>query len=140
MDSFMHFSFLLSWGCSMFHHMQNVKHHVNKTWSPFRNVLTLYFLLVKVQDPDVKTEYNVFGTYLMTFLSYLFLIITFPISIWFCVKVVKETERSVIMRLGRIRKNSSNRYGLVFVIPWLDRLVRANVQPQNGKISLNWVR
>merc|ERR1712226_1334907 len=35
-------------------------------------------------------------------LSYLLVIISFPITIFFCLKIVKEYERAVIYRLGRL--------------------------------------
>lgn len=38
-----------------------------------------------------------------TTLSVLLLVVTFPIAIFFCFKVVLEYERAVIFRLGRLR-------------------------------------
>ncbi|KAF1515552.1 Stomatin-like protein 3, partial [Eudyptes sclateri] len=35
-------------------------------------------------------------------LSFLLVLITFPISIWACIKVIREYERAVVFRLGRI--------------------------------------
>ena len=43
-------------------------------------------------------------TGLLVFLSILIIVITFPISIFFCIKVVQEYERAIIFRLGRIKK------------------------------------
>ena len=37
-------------------------------------------------------------------LSYILVVITFPICGWFCFKVVKEYERAVIFRLGGWRR------------------------------------
>ena len=40
---------------------------------------------------------------LLTF-SVILIVITFPISIFFCIRIVQEYERAVIFRLGRIKK------------------------------------
>jgi len=56
----------------------------------------------------------------ITFFSYILVIITLPISIWGCVKVVQEYERAVIFRLGRLRSGGAKGPGLFFVIPCID--------------------
>uniref|UniRef100_A0A8C9G2K7 Uncharacterized protein n=1 Tax=Pavo cristatus TaxID=9049 RepID=A0A8C9G2K7_PAVCR len=40
--------------------------------------------------------------WLLTILSFLFIIMTFPISVWFCMKVVREYERAIVFRLGHL--------------------------------------
>uniref|UniRef100_A0A452V064 Stomatin like 3 n=1 Tax=Ursus maritimus TaxID=29073 RepID=A0A452V064_URSMA len=40
-------------------------------------------------------------------LSLLLMIITFPISIWMCLKIIKEYERAVVFRLGRIQADKA---------------------------------
>uniref|UniRef100_A0A674JE35 Podocin n=1 Tax=Terrapene triunguis TaxID=2587831 RepID=A0A674JE35_9SAUR len=40
--------------------------------------------------------------WILVSLSFLFVLITFPFSIWMCLKIVKEYERAVVFRLGRI--------------------------------------
>jgi len=57
---------------------------------------------------------------IITFFSYLFVILTFPISIWGCVKVVQEYERAVIFRLGRLRSGGAKGPGLFLIIPCID--------------------
>jgi len=57
---------------------------------------------------------------IITFVSYLFVFITLPISIWGCVKVVQEYERAVIFRLGRLRSGGAKGPGLFFVLPCID--------------------
>ena len=37
-------------------------------------------------------------------ISIILIVITFPISIFFCIRIVQEYERAVIFRLGRIKK------------------------------------
>merc|ERR1719166_337142 len=74
---------------------------------------------------------------LLTAFSILLLIITFPISIWGCIKMVQEYERAVIFRLGRIKKGGAVGPGLFFIIPCIDecrvvdmRTVSFDVPPQ----------
>uniref|UniRef100_A0A672PBW6 Uncharacterized protein n=1 Tax=Sinocyclocheilus grahami TaxID=75366 RepID=A0A672PBW6_SINGR len=43
-----------------------------------------------------------FCGYLLTFFSFLVVFLTFPVSVWFCMKIVQEYERAVIFRLGRL--------------------------------------
>merc|ERR1712107_767447 len=58
-------------------------------------------------------------TGLLVFLSIL-IVVTFPISIFFCIKVVQEYERAIIFRLGRIKKGGAQGPGLFFIIPCID--------------------
>ena len=43
-----------------------------------------------------------FLTHFLTALSYFFFVITFPISIFFCVKTLRQEERLVVFRLGKM--------------------------------------
>ena len=45
-----------------------------------------------------------FCAVILTIFSVLFIILTFPITIFFCIRIVQEYERAVIFRLGRIKK------------------------------------
>merc|ERR1719350_503034 len=74
---------------------------------------------------------------LLTILSVFLIIITFPISLFMCIKVVQEYERAVIFRLGRIKKGGAVGPGMFFVIPCTDeirvvdlRTVSFDVPPQ----------
>ncbi|GFQ85447.1 mechanosensory protein 2 [Trichonephila clavata] len=74
---------------------------------------------------------------LITCFSYLIIIITFPVSLLFCVKVVQEYERAVIFRLGRLMKGGAKGPGIFFIIPCIDtyckvdlRTVSFDVPPQ----------
>ncbi|CAL2049644.1 unnamed protein product [Caenorhabditis brenneri] len=52
--------------------------------------------------------------------SWAFLVVTFPISIFFCVKIVKEYDRMVIFRLGRLWHDNPKGPGIVLVLPFID--------------------
>jgi len=73
--------------------------------------------------------------YLLTGISWLLVIITFPFSLCVCIKIVQDYERAVIYRLGRLE--GAKGPGLFFVLPCLDsvsivdlRTVSFDVPPQ----------
>ncbi|KAM7445174.1 Mechanosensory protein 2 [Porites harrisoni] len=75
--------------------------------------------------------------YLLTFISILFIICTFPIAICFSIKIVQEYERAVIFRLGRLLPGGARGPGMFFIIPCIDsyqkvdlRVVSFDVPPQ----------
>lgn len=64
-------------------------------------------------------------------------IVTLPVTIFFCIKVVQEYERVVIFRLGRLLKGGARGPGIFFIIPCIDtyckvdlRTVSFDVPPQ----------
>nr|CAD2205685.1 unnamed protein product [Meloidogyne enterolobii] len=74
---------------------------------------------------------------ILIIISYIFTIITFPISVFMCIKIVNQYERAVIFRLGQLRKGGARGPGLFFVIPCIDeyrkvdlRVVSFQVPPQ----------
>ncbi|XP_047482291.1 band 7 protein AGAP004871-like isoform X6 [Penaeus chinensis] len=73
----------------------------------------------------------------LTIISYLLIIATFPFSLCMCIKVVQEYERAVIFRLGRLLKGGAKGPGIFFVVPCIDsyrkvdlRTVSFDVPPQ----------
>uniref|UniRef100_A0A8C0XKD5 Band 7 domain-containing protein n=1 Tax=Castor canadensis TaxID=51338 RepID=A0A8C0XKD5_CASCN len=83
-----------------------------------------------------KNQLGVCGWILFS-LSLLLMIITFPISIWMCLKIIKEYERAVVFRLGRIQAGKAKGPGLILVLPCIDvfvkvdlRTVTCNIPPQ----------
>jgi len=55
------------------------------------------------------------------------IILTFPLSIWMCFKVVQEYERAVIFRLGRALPGARGP-GMFFVIPCIDNLIKVDLR------------
>ncbi|XP_031410693.1 podocin [Meleagris gallopavo] len=54
------------------------------------------------QEEGMKSPGFNICEWLLTILSFLFIIMTFPISVWFCMKVVREYERAIVFRLGHL--------------------------------------
>jgi len=78
-----------------------------------------------------------FCALVLTMFAALLLVITLPFSLCTCIKVVAEYERSVIFRLGRLRKGGAKGPGIFFIIPCTDsyqkvdlRTVSFDVPPQ----------
>lgn len=78
-----------------------------------------------------------FCAMVLTMFAALLLVVTLPFSLCTCIKVVTEYERSVIFRLGRLRKGGAKGPGIFFIIPCTDsyqkvdlRTVSFDVPPQ----------
>ncbi|XP_010019987.1 PREDICTED: stomatin-like protein 3 [Nestor notabilis] len=76
------------------------------------------------------------GWILVSF-SFLLVLITFPISIWMCMKVIREYERAVVFRLGLILSKKAKGPGIILILPCTDtfikvdlRTVTCNIPPQ----------
>lgn len=59
--------------------------------------------------------------------SYLLLIIFFPIALFICPRVVREYERTVIFRMGRIRQEAMGP-GVFFVVPCTDDYYKVDIR------------
>ncbi|MEQ2284432.1 hypothetical protein AMECASPLE_021576 [Ameca splendens] len=66
--------------------------------------------------------------WLLVIISVLFITVTFPITLFMCVKIVKEYERAVIFRLGRISDRKPKGPGLFFVLPCTDNFVKVDLR------------
>ncbi|XP_067848353.1 stomatin-like [Heptranchias perlo] len=78
-----------------------------------------------------------FCGWILIVISFIFVLATFPLSIWLCIKIVKEYERAVIFRLGRILRGGAKGPGIFWIIPCTDtfclvdlRTVSFSVPPQ----------
>ncbi|VDM52629.1 unnamed protein product [Angiostrongylus costaricensis] len=54
-------------------------------------------------------------------LCWALLLLTFPLSLFFCVKVVNEYKRMVVFRLGKIWNSRPSGPGIVLVFPFVDQ-------------------
>uniref|UniRef100_A0A8C9TSU5 Stomatin like 3 n=1 Tax=Scleropages formosus TaxID=113540 RepID=A0A8C9TSU5_SCLFO len=66
--------------------------------------------------------------WVLVILSGLLMLLTFPISIFMCVKIVQEYERAVIFRLGRITDKKAKGPGIFFVLPCTDSFVKVDMR------------
>ncbi|KAL5112398.1 Mechanosensory protein 2 [Taenia crassiceps] len=67
-------------------------------------------------------------SYILLALSYFVIMLTFPISIFFCIKVIAEYERAVLFRLGRILPGGAKGPGLFFTVPCLDMIRKVDLR------------
>ncbi|KAM8889024.1 podocin [Synchiropus picturatus] len=76
---------------------------------------------------------GVFEWLLMVFILALVLLLL-PISIWFCVKVVREHERAVIFRMGHLLQGRPRGPGLIFHLPLIDVCHKVDIRLKILKI------
>ncbi|CAF2119538.1 unnamed protein product [Rotaria magnacalcarata] len=60
--------------------------------------------------------------------SFILVILTFPITIFYCINVVQEYQRAVIFRLGRNRQGGAKGPGLFFILPCVDSIVKVDLR------------
>ncbi|XP_004712017.1 stomatin-like protein 1 isoform X2 [Echinops telfairi] len=63
---------------------------------------------------------------LISVLGFLLLLLTFPVSGWFALKIVPTYERMVVFRLGRIRTPQGP--GMVLLLPFIDSFQRVDLR------------
>ncbi|NXL76563.1 STML3 protein, partial [Leptocoma aspasia] len=66
--------------------------------------------------------------WILVSLSYLLVLITFPISIWTCIKVVREYERAVVFCLGHILSKKAKGPGMILVLPCTDTFIKVDLR------------
>merc|ERR1712189_49619 len=67
------------------------------------------------------------GTFLWIITMFL-IVITFPLSLFVTMKQVKQYERAVILRLGKLKKGGPFGPGLFFVVPCLDDIITVDLR------------
>ncbi|XP_057317449.1 stomatin-like [Hydractinia symbiolongicarpus] len=86
-----------------------------------------------------QQETHDFGVcaWFLTIFSFIIVVLTFPLSLFFCIKIVQEYERAVIFRVGRLRLGGAKGPGIFFILPCIDnylkvdqRVVSFDVPPQ----------
>uniref|UniRef100_A0A3B3ZRE6 Podocin n=1 Tax=Periophthalmus magnuspinnatus TaxID=409849 RepID=A0A3B3ZRE6_9GOBI len=66
--------------------------------------------------------------WILVLFSMLLTLVTLPISIWMCIKIVKEYERAIIFRLGRILRGGAKGPGLFFILPCTDSFINVDMR------------
>ncbi|NXA42104.1 PODO protein, partial [Eudromia elegans] len=91
------------------------------------------------QEEGVKSPGLGICEWLLTILCFLFIIMTFPISVWFCMKVVREYERAIIFRLGHLLPGRARGPGLFFFLPCLDTYHKVDLRLKTLEIPFHQV-
>nr|XP_048277485.1 podocin isoform X2 [Myodes glareolus] len=97
--------------------------------------------LLESERPEEGVKSSGFGAceWLLVLASLLFIILTFPFSIWFCIKVVQEYERVIIFRLGHLLPGRAKGPGLFFFLPCLDTYHKVDLRLQTLEIPFHEV-
>uniref|UniRef100_A0A915DRJ2 Band 7 domain-containing protein n=1 Tax=Ditylenchus dipsaci TaxID=166011 RepID=A0A915DRJ2_9BILA len=66
--------------------------------------------------------------FVLTVISYVLILITLPISAFFCIKIVNEYERAVIFRLGRLAPGGARGPGLFVINPCIDQYRKVDLR------------
>ncbi|NXS08393.1 STML3 protein, partial [Neodrepanis coruscans] len=67
-------------------------------------------------------------------LSFLLVLITFPISICACMKVIREYERAVVFCLGRILSKKAKGPVVILILPCTDTFIKVDLRTVTCKI------
>uniref|UniRef100_A0A8B9S4R9 Stomatin n=1 Tax=Apteryx owenii TaxID=8824 RepID=A0A8B9S4R9_APTOW len=96
----------------------------------FETTSSWVLLFLKISSfgiDDSNTGLGLCG-WILVIVSLFFTIITFPVSIWMCIKIIKEYERAIIFRLGRILKGGAKGPGLFFILPCTDSFIKVDMR------------
>nr|KAF6413846.1 NPHS2 stomatin family member, podocin [Molossus molossus] len=77
--------------------------------------------------------------WLLVLTSLLLIIVTFPFSVWFCIKIVQEYERVILFRLGHLLPGRAKGPGLFFFLPCLDTYHKVDLRLQTLEIPFHEV-
>lgn len=80
------------------------------------------------------SEGTTFCEVCLIIISITIIVVTFPLSLLACIKVVQEYERAVIFRLGRIARGGPKGPGVFFVFPCVDNYVKIDLRTVNFDI------
>ncbi|CAH8509693.1 unnamed protein product [Dicrocoelium dendriticum] len=72
-------------------------------------------------QPEVHSDEDWFMESCLHIVCIMLIVLTLPISLIFCLKVVAHYERAVLFRLGRLVSATAQGPGLIIVLPCLDR-------------------
>ncbi|XP_015781832.1 band 7 protein AGAP004871-like [Tetranychus urticae] len=65
---------------------------------------------------------------ILTIVSIIFAVLTAPLSLFFCVKVVQEYERAVIFRLGRLLSGGAKGPGIFIILPCIENYTKVDLR------------
>lgn len=86
---------------------------------------------------DKPSEWNI-AVHFVSFASSILLLFTFPISVFFCLKVIKDYEKAVIFRLGKLLPPKGP--GVVFINPCIDVWTRVDTRARAFSVPPQQIR
>lgn len=69
-----------------------------------------------------------FCTTILAILSLFIVVLTFPLSLFFVLKIVQEYERAVIFRVGRLLPGNARGPGIFFILPCIDTYMKVDLR------------
>ncbi|UXI21063.1 Iron/zinc purple acid phosphatase-like protein [Sarcoptes scabiei] len=81
-----------------------------------------------IQVDHSRTSDHNLNERILMFFSIFLIIITLPVSLIFCIKMVQEYERAVIFRLGRLMKGGPKGPGIFIIVPCIDDFARIDLR------------
>ncbi|CAH1787619.1 unnamed protein product, partial [Owenia fusiformis] len=82
-------------------------------------------IVIGAEDPHEGQ--GLCGT-ILSVLSWVLVVCTFPLSLCVCIKVVQEYERAVIFRLGRLLAGGAKGPGIFFVLPCIEAYTKVDLR------------
>nr|XP_015211308.1 PREDICTED: podocin isoform X1 [Lepisosteus oculatus] len=89
---------------------------------------TVYCLSTLTHPTALKSKTLGICEWILTGVALIVIILFFPFSVWFCVKIVKEHERAVVFRLGHLMPGKARGPGLFFYLPFLDVYQKVDIR------------
>lgn len=87
-----------------------------------------------ISPPNDNDNDDSLAIKIFVILSWIFVILTFPLSLIWCFKVVKEYERAVIFRLGRLLSGGAKGPGVFFILPCIDSYTKVDLRTRTYDI------
>jgi len=81
-----------------------------------------------VRDNSERPEKFGLCSWILTTISLILMAVTFPLSIFFCLKIVQEYERAVIFRVGRLTTGDAKGPGIFFILPCIDTYIKVDLR------------
>ncbi|CAN9500337.1 unnamed protein product [Ophioblennius macclurei] len=87
------------------------------------------------QEDGLKRKNLGFFEWLLMVAALVLVLLFLPVSIWFCIKIVREHERAVIFRLGHLLCRRPRGPGLIFYLPLIDVCHKVDVRLKMLQVS-----
>ncbi|ESO96030.1 hypothetical protein LOTGIDRAFT_214616 [Lottia gigantea] len=107
----------------------NLDRHTRNDYGPYGKMQPFTSTIVDM-DGSSQSEGGSIGCcgYILYAFSCIIIILTFPFSLCFTIKVVQEYERAVMFRLGRLLAGGARGPGLFFIIPCIDSYTKVDLR------------